>query len=204
MITIIDYGMGNLASVQNMFKRIGAPCEITGDLDRINKAQKILLPGVGAFDAAVQRIDATGLRSLLSQKAEVEKVPVLGICLGMQLLTKSSEEGKLNGLGWIPAKTIKFSSDAGSNLKVPHMGWNEIHVVNQYPLINDLPPEPRFYFVHSYHVKAEDDRYVIARTHYGHDFDSMITNGDNIFGAQFHPEKSHKFGMKLFENFARI
>ncbi|HEY1032736.1 MAG TPA: imidazole glycerol phosphate synthase subunit HisH [Flavipsychrobacter sp.] len=204
MITIIDYGMGNLASVQNMFKRIGAPCEITGDLDRINKAQKILLPGVGAFDAAVQRIDATGLRSLLSQKAEVEKVPVLGICLGMQLLTKSSEEGKLNGLGWIPAKTIKFSFDAGSNLKVPHMGWNEIHVVNQYPLINDLPPEPRFYFVHSYHVKAEDDRYVIARTHYGHDFDSMITNGDNIFGAQFHPEKSHKFGMKLFENFARI
>lgn len=204
MITIIDYGMGNLASVQNMFKRIGAPCEITGDLDRINKAQKLLLPGVGAFDAAVQRIDATGLRSLLSQKAEVEKVPVLGICLGMQLLTKSSEEGKLSGLGWIPAKTIKFSFDAGSNLKVPHMGWNEIHVVNQYPLINDLPPEPRFYFVHSYHVKAEDDRYVIARTHYGHDFDSMITNGDNIFGAQFHPEKSHKFGMKLFENFARI
>lgn len=204
MITIIDYGMGNLASVQNMFKRIGAPCEITGDLDRINKAQKILLPGVGAFDAAVQRIDATGLRSLLSQKAEVEKVPVLGICLGMQLLTKSSEEGKLSGLGWIPAKTIKFSFDAGSNLKVPHMGWNEIHVVNQYPLINDLPPEPRFYFVHSYHVKTEDDRYVIARTHYGHDFDSMITNGDNIFGAQFHPEKSHKFGMKLFENFARI
>ncbi len=204
MITIIDYGMGNLASVQNMFKRIGAPCEITGDLDKINKAQKILLPGVGAFDAAVQRIDATGLRSLLSQKAEVEKVPVLGICLGMQLLTKSSEEGKLSGLGWIPAKTIKFSFDAGSNLKVPHMGWNEIHVVNQYPLINDLPPEPRFYFVHSYHVKAEDDKYVIARTHYGHDFDSMITNGDNIFGAQFHPEKSHKFGMKLFENFARI
>jgi glutamine amidotransferase len=204
MITIIDYGMGNLASVQNMFKRVGVPCEITGDLDKINKAQKILLPGVGAFDAAVQRIDATGLRSLLSQKAEVEKVPVLGICLGMQLLTKSSEEGKLSGLGWIPAKTIKFSFDAGSNLKVPHMGWNEIHVVNQYPLINDLPPEPRFYFVHSYHVKAEDDKYVIARTHYGHDFDSMITNGDNIFGAQFHPEKSHKFGMKLFENFARI
>lgn len=204
MITIIDYGMGNLASVQNMFKRVGVPCEITGDLDKINKAQKILLPGVGAFDAAVQRIDATGLRSLLSQKAEVEKVPVLGICLGMQLLTKSSEEGKLSGLGWIPAKTIKFSFDAGSNLKVPHMGWNEIHVVNQYPLINDLPPEPRFYFVHSYHVKAEDNKYVIARTHYGHDFDSMITNGDNIFGAQFHPEKSHKFGMKLFENFARI
>jgi glutamine amidotransferase len=204
MITIIDYGMGNLASVQNMFKRVGVPCEITGDLDKINKAQKILLPGVGAFDAAVQRIDATGLRSLLSQKAEVEKVPVLGICLGMQLLTKSSEEGKLSGLGWIPAKTIKFSFDAGSNLKVPHMGWNEIHVVNQYPLINDLPPEPRFYFVHSYHVKAEDDKYVIARTHYGHDFDSMITNSDNIFGAQFHPEKSHKFGMKLFENFARI
>jgi len=204
MITIVDYGMGNLASVQNMFKRIGAACEITGDLDKISKAQKILLPGVGAFDAAISRIDSIGLRSVLSQKALQEKVPVLGICLGLQLLTDSSEEGQLQGLGWIPAKVLKFRFEAGSKLKVPHMGWNEIHIVHPNKLVENLPEEPRFYFVHSYYAKAEDDKYVIARTNYGHDFDSIITNGDNIFGAQFHPEKSHKFGMKVLENFASL
>ena len=204
MITIVDYGMGNLASVQNMFKRIGAACEITGDLDKISKAQKILLPGVGAFDAAAERIDATGLREVLSKKALEDKVPVLGICLGLQLLTYSSEEGKLPGLGWIPAKVLRFQFESGSKLKVPHMGWDEIHVVNQHSLISDLPPEPRFYFVHSYYAKAEQDKYVLAKTTYGVEFDSVITNGDNVFGAQFHPEKSHKFGMRIFANFARL
>lgn len=204
MITIVNYGMGNLLSVQNMLKRIGAACEITGDLEQIGKAKKILLPGVGAFDAAVERIDSVGLRDILNKKALEEKVPVLGICLGLQLLTKSSEEGKLPGLGWIPAKTIKFTFQQPSNLKVPHMGWNEIHITNKHPLLSDLPSEPRFYFVHSFHAKAEDDKYVLARTHYGYDFDSVITNGDNIFGAQFHPEKSHKFGMKVLDNFAKM
>lgn len=204
MITIVNYGMGNLLSVQNMLKRIGAACEITGDLEQISKAKKILLPGVGAFDAAVERIDGVGLREVLNKKALEEKVPVLGICLGLQLLTKSSEEGKLPGLGWIPAKTIKFNFSQPSNLKVPHMGWNEIHVVNQNVLLSYLPPEPRFYFVHSFHAKAEDEKYVLARTNYGYDFDSVITNGDNIFGAQFHPEKSHKFGMKVLDNFAKM
>ncbi len=204
MITIVNYGMGNLASVQNMLKRIGAACEITGDLERIANAKKILLPGVGAFDAAVQQIDKAGMREVLNKKALEDKVPVLGICLGMQLLTQSSEEGVLKGLGWIPAKTVKFNFPQPTDLKVPHMGWNEISVVNHCALVDDLPPEPRFYFVHSYHAKAEDDKYVIARTHYGYDFDSMLTNGDNIMGAQFHPEKSHKFGMKLLTNFAKI
>jgi glutamine amidotransferase len=196
--------MGNLLSVQNMLKRIGAVCEITGDLEQISKAKKILLPGVGAFDAAVERIDSVGLREVLNKKALEEKVPVLGICLGLQLLTNSSEEGKLPGLGWIPAKTVKFNFQQPSNLKIPHMGWNEIHIMNQHALLCDLPAEPRFYFVHSFHAKAEDDKYVLARTHYGYDFDSVITNGDNIFGAQFHPEKSHKFGMKVLDNFAKM
>jgi len=204
MITIVNYGMGNLLSVQNMLKRIGAVCEITGDLEQISKAKKILLPGVGAFDAAVERIDSVGLREVLNKKALEEKVPVLGICLGLQLLTNSSEEGKLPGLGWIPAKTVKFNFQQPSNLKIPHMGWNEIHIMNQHALLCDLPAEPRFYFVHSFHAKAEDDKYVLARTHYGYDFDSVITNGDNIFGAQFHPEKSHKFGMKVLDNFAKM
>lgn len=203
MITIVDYGMGNLGSVHNMFKYIGVRSQISGDVDIISKAEKILLPGVGAFDAAMKRLGEVGLLEVLNQKALQDKVPVLGICLGMQMLTRSSEEGKLEGLGWIPAKTVKFKFE-DRKLKVPHMGWNLVHKVNASPLIEELPEEPRFYFVHSYHVVADDDKYVLMRTNYGYEFDSVITNGDNIFGAQFHPEKSHKFGMKLFKNFAAL
>lgn len=203
MITIVDYGMGNLGSVHNMFKYIGVQSQISGDVDVISKAEKILLPGVGAFDAAMKRLREVGLLEVLNQKALQDKVPVLGICLGMQMLTRSSEEGKLEGLGWIPAKTLKFKFE-DRKLKVPHMGWNLVHQVNASPLIEELPEEPRFYFVHSYHVVADDDKYVLMRTNYGYEFDSVITNGDNIFGAQFHPEKSHKFGMKLFKNFAAL
>jgi glutamine amidotransferase len=203
MITIIDYGMGNLGSISNMFKRIGVASEITGDKEKIAAAKKILLPGVGAFDAAMQRINDSGFRELLDQKALFEKVPLLGICLGMQLLTHSSEEGKLPGLGWIAAKTIRFSFAEGSQLKVPHMGWNSVYEKNPGPLTHDLPADPRFYFVHSYYVMAEDEKNVVATTTHGLEFHSIIQK-ENIFGAQFHPEKSHKFGMKLLENFARL
>lgn len=203
MITIIDYGMGNLGSISNMFKRIGVPCEITGDKEKISAAQKILLPGVGAFDAAMQRINDEGFREVLDKKALHDKVPVLGICLGMQLLTNSSEEGVLPGLGWIPGKTTKFAFEKGSQLKVPHMGWNQVLEKNSSRLTHDLPPEPRFYFVHSYYVKTEDRKDVLTTTVHGIEFDSIIQKG-NIYGAQFHPEKSHKFGMKLLENFARL
>lgn len=202
-VTIIDYGMGNLGSIRNMFKRIGAESEITGDHEKISAAEKILLPGVGAFDAAMERINQNGLLDLLNRKALVEKVPTLGICLGMQLLTNSSEEGKLPGLGWIPAKTVKFVFEAGSKLKVPHMGWNLVEVKNKSALIEELPEETRFYFVHSYYVKVEDERHVLTTTTHGIQFHSIIQK-ENIFGAQFHPEKSHKYGMKLLENFARI
>ncbi len=203
MICIVDYGMGNLGSVHNMFKYIGVESQISGDVDVISKADKILLPGVGAFDAAMKRLKEAELVEVLNCKAQEERVPVLGICLGMQMLTNSSEEGKLEGLGWVPAQTVKFKFE-DRKLKVPHMGWNLVNTVQEHRLISDLPEEPRFYFVHSYHVKAEDDKYVLMRTNYGYDFDSVITNGDNIFGAQFHPEKSHKFGMKLFKNFAAL
>lgn len=203
MITIVDYGMGNLGSVQNMFKRIGVQSQITADLDIIAKAQKILLPGVGAFDAAMRRINDGGFQEVLNTKVLGEQVPILGICLGMQLLTNSSEEGALAGLGWIPAKTIKFSFDKTQNLKVPHMGWNQVHEVRSSPLTQDLPNEPRFYFVHSYHVQAIHPEHILMTTHFGFDFHSIIQK-DNVFGAQFHPEKSHKFGMKLLENFAKI
>ena len=203
MITIIDYGMGNLGSISNMFKRIGVESEVTGDKEKIASAKKILLPGVGAFDAAMERINEGGYREILDRKALQEKVPVFGICLGMQLLTNSSEEGKLPGLGWIPAKTTKFTFENDSKLKVPHMGWNRVYEKNQSLLIRDLPPEPRFYFVHSYYVLAENENHILTTTTHGVEFNSIIQK-ENIYGAQFHPEKSHKFGMKLLENFARL
>lgn len=203
MITIIDYGMGNLGSISNMFKRIGVESEVTSDKEKIAAAKKILLPGVGAFDAAMERINEGGFREILDRKALLEKVPVFGICLGMQLLTNSSEEGKIPGLGWIPAKTTRFAFSHDTKLKVPHMGWNRVNEKNPSLLIKDLPPEPRFYFVHSYYVMAEDEKHVLTTTTHGVEFNSIIQK-ENIFGAQFHPEKSHKFGMKLLENFARI
>ncbi|RPD51021.1 imidazole glycerol phosphate synthase subunit HisH [Paracnuella aquatica] len=202
MITIIDYGMGNLGSIQNMFKRIKVASEVTSDLKKISQAKKILLPGVGAFDAAMERIENAGFLPVLNQKALEEKIPILGICLGMQLLTNSSEEGVRRGLGWINAKTIRFKlSDA--RLKVPHMGWNLVHTQNLSPLIDNLPEDPRFYFVHSYHVQCMDPFNVLTTTHYGISFHSVIQQ-NNIYGAQFHPEKSHKFGMKLLQNFAQL
>lgn len=203
MITIINYGMGNLGSVQNMFKRIGVESRITGDPIDIERAEKLLLPGVGAFDAAMEKIDESGLRDVLDKKVLTDKVPTLGICLGMQLLTKSSAEGNLAGLGWLPAKTHKFSFEPGSKLKIPHMGWNRVFVKKESPLIKDLPEEPRFYFVHSYYIVCENEEDVLTTTPYGTDFHSIVQRG-NVYGAQFHPEKSHKYGMKLLENFARI
>lgn len=201
MITIVNYGLGNLGSVHNMMKKIGVPSQVTDDLDVIARAEKILLPGVGAFDHAMERLaPGTELRKVLDEKATVEKVPTLGICLGMQLLTKGSEEGQLPGLGWIPAYTHRFPA---SELKVPHMGWNLVKTYTPSPLTENFDPEFRFYFVHSYFVKADDDRHAILRTEYGVSFDSAVQK-DNIFGAQFHPEKSHRFGMQLFKNFAKL
>lgn len=203
MITIVNYGMGNLGSVQNMFKRIGVSTEITGDVNKIEKAQKLLLPGVGAFGAAMQKIEESGLKNILDKRVLEDKIPVLGICLGMQLLTRSSEEASVVGLGWIEGQTLKFNFPADSSLKVPHMGWNLVHHLKVSKLTENFSEEPRFYFVHSYYVKADNLEDVLTTTHHGIDFHSIIQH-ENIYGAQFHPEKSHKFGMRLLENFARI
>ncbi len=201
MITVVDYGMGNLGSIRNMFKRIGVESEITSDLAVIANAKKILLPGVGKFDAAMKRINSGGLRRILDQKALEEKIPILGICLGMQILTMSSEEGNVDGLGWIDAITKRIPSTG--DLKVPHMGWNVVAPTSESCLTNDLPEESRFYFVHSFCVHVERQEDSILKTVYGIEFDSAIRKG-NIYGAQFHPEKSHKFGMQLLRNFASI
>ena len=201
MITIVDYGMGNLGSVLNMFKKNGTPAKISADPDEIRHATKLLLPGVGAFDTAMQRINHLGLRELLDHKALIEKVPVLGICLGMQLLTESSEEGDLPGLGWIKGRALNFKGRIPASLKIPHMGWNVAEIQTPCQLTTGYEGEIRFYFVHSYFVTAPES--TMMKTTYGIQFDSGVVK-ENIFGAQFHPEKSHKFGMQLFKNFASI
>lgn len=202
MITIVDYGMGNLGSVFNMFKKIGVSSKITSDIEEIKSATKLLLPGVGSFDKAMQRINDTKFKEALDYKVLIERTPILGICLGMQLLTNSSEEGHEKGLGYINAHTKKFSFQ-DKKMKVPHMGWNIATKSNSCKLTEDFINESRFYFVHSYYVKVVDQENSILKTNYGLEFDSAIHN-KNIYGAQFHPEKSHKFGMKLLENFSKI
>jgi len=205
LITIIDYEMGNIGSIANMFKYLGIDSSIESDPDKIKNASKIVLPGVGSFDTAIKKIEEKNLLEVLNEKALKEQVPILGICLGMQLLTKSSQEGVLDGLGWIPAKTISFKNRVESSLKVPHMGWNIVKQIQDSELTEGFETfeESKFYFVHSYFVQVEEEKNSLLKTVYGVEFDSAIVK-DNIFGVQFHPEKSHKFGMKLFENFARI
>jgi len=201
MITIVDYGMGNLGSIYNMFKKIDVESVITNDLDTIKKASKLLLPGVGAFDAAMMRINSSDLRNILDFKVLQEHVPILGICLGMQLLTCSSEEGEVPGLGWIPAAAKRFPLNPG--LRVPHMGWNMVTSTRESPLTKELSDQARFYFVHTYYIEVEKEENSILRATHGIKFDAAIQH-NNIYGVQFHPEKSHKFGMQLLANFARL
>ena len=201
MITIVDYGMGNLGSIRNMLKKVGAECEITGDPTRVEAATKLILPGVGAFDAGMSRLREAGLVPVLDELVLERKVPVLGICLGMQLMTQGSEEGVLPGLGWVPAQTVRFAPPSDAGLKVPHMGWNVVHACKPSGLIAGAEAEERFYFVHSFHVRCRDREDVLLRANYGGDLDAAFEVG-NIMGVQFHPEKSHKFGLRLLRNFA--
>ena len=202
MIVIVDYGVGNLGSIKNMFKKAGFKAEPSSDPAVIRDAEKLILPGVGAFDAAMKKFRETGLVPVVGELVLEKKVPVLGLCVGLQLMTLGSEEGTEAGLGWFDAETIRFKFDAErANLKIPHMGWNEIHVRRQHPLVDGLPADSRFYFVNSYHVVAKDETAVLAETEYGVTIHSILGKG-NIVGAQFHPEKSHKFGLQLLKNFA--
>lgn len=205
MITIIDYGMGNVGSIQNMIKKIGGEARITSDLEEIKLAEKLILPGVGAFDNGMINLKEKGLIELLNQKVLVEKTPILGICLGMQLMTKSSEEGKLSGLSWIDAETIKFSFD-DKKLRIPHMGWNEIQIKKFNTIFKTFDnsfDEVDFYFVHSYYVKCNNIEDEVAKCNYGIEFCCSFQR-ENIYATQFHPEKSHKFGMKLLKNFVEL
>jgi glutamine amidotransferase len=203
MIAIIDYGMGNLGSVYNMLKKIGVKAIITNKTNEIAKADKLILPGVGSFDAAMKKIHEYGLYQLLNDLVLKNGIPILGICLGMQLLTERSDEGELAGFGWIKGKAYHFKGKIDSSIKVPHMGWNNIKLHNSNPLSYGFTDDARFYFVHSYFVLVENPINSIMKCNYGLNFDAAI-NSDNIYGAQFHPEKSHKFGMQFLGNFAEL
>ena len=204
MIVIVDYGLGNLGSIKNMLKKAGFPSVISNDSSDIEKADKIILPGVGAFDTGMRCLQEKGLVDLLNHKAMVQKVPVLGLCLGAQLIASRSEEGVLPGLNWVQADSVRFHFPEGlPQLKVPHMGWNVLQIVQNHPYLNGLPADQRFYFVHSFHFVCPDPGTIIANTTYGYTFPSIIGQG-NVVGMQFHPEKSHKFGLQVLSNFARI
>ena len=202
MISIIDYGMGNIGSLINMFMQVGEEVAVISNKDDVLKANKLVLPGVGSFKAAMQKInEIPGLRDALDVKALKHQIPILGVCLGMQLLTESSQEGPADGLGWIPGTTKKFEKIG--EIKIPHMGWNEVKVVQKNAFIESINDESKFYFVHSYYVDVHDNQNSLLTTDHGLRFDSAIIR-ENILGVQFHPEKSHKYGMKLLESFAKL
>lgn len=202
MITIIDYGIGNIGSIINILNYIGVKSKATSDPDDIYKSTKLILPGVGAFDAAMQKINnIDGLKESLTLKVIKEKVPLMGICLGMQLITNSSEEGDLPGFGWIDANVKKFP--VSKKMKVPHMGWNNVKIISHNKITKNLSDKEKYYFVHSYYVSVKDQKYSLMKTIYGLEFDSGIFF-ENIYGFQFHPEKSNKYGMKLLKNFSEI
>jgi glutamine amidotransferase len=198
-VVIIDYGMGNLGSIANMLKFVDADSIITSDHAVIDSAEKIILPGVGHFGRAMDNINKLNLLPLLRKKALDDKIPFLGICLGMQLMCNRSEEGNQDGLGLVNANVLGFKLD--KSYKVPHMGWNKIAPARDLAILKNLDHNSRFYFVHSYFVESLDANNVLTYTNYGERFVSGITNSENIFGVQFHPEKSHKFGVTLFKNF---
>jgi glutamine amidotransferase len=202
MLTIIDYKAGNVRSIQNMLKKIGIKSLISDKTEDIAQAEKLILPGVGHFDYGMEQLEKSGLIEILNKKVLTDKTPILGICLGVQLMTKSSDEGTKAGLGWFDAFTVKFdSSKLPENCKIPHMGWNEITYNQNCKLFQNLHEvPPRFYFVHSYHLKANNENDILATANYGYEF-TVALKKDNIIGLQFHPEKSHKFGMQVLKNF---
>jgi len=203
MIGIVDYNMGNLASVINAFQSVGADAIVESDPDRLGDYDILILPGVGAFGDAMEHLKSNGMDSAIREYASLDR-PLLGICLGMQLLFESSEEfGESKGLGLIEGKVVAFDeSQFDHKLKVPHMGWNELFVQKDTPIFKGLDKDFYLYFVHSFHAKC-DEKYAIGKSHYGYEFTSAVEKG-NIYGIQPHPEKSHKNGLKIIENFVNL
>ena len=206
-ISIIDYGVGNIGSVVNMLKHIGVPAEVISQASDIEKAEKLILPGVGKWDAGVRSLHNAGVLEALEARVKVDKIPVLGICLGMQLLLDSSEEGTLPGLGWISGSVRAFNfsylDSPSRTLAVPHMGWNAVTATQKSRLTESFDEKSKFYFVHSYYADVTNSADILVQSQYGHAFTSGVQK-ENIYGFQFHPEKSHKHGMNVMKSFAEI
>lgn len=204
MIKIVDYGVGNIQAFITMFKRLGIPAERARTEAELSGATRLILPGVGAFDHAMRLLNESGMRPQLDCLVLGEKVPVLGVCVGMQMLGGGSDEGALPGLNWVPGRVKAFASTPqAAHLPMPHMGWNDLQVRSGAKLFSGFEPQPRFYFLHSYYFGCEDKAHVVATASYGLDFDCVVSNG-HIHGVQCHPEKSHHFGAKLLKNFAEL
>ncbi len=204
MIAIIDYGLGNVLAFANLYHRFGIPARIAKTAADLEGATRLILPGVGAFDHAMERLDASGMRDCATAMVREQGVPVLGICVGMQILADSSDEGVQPGLGWIPGQVHKLDVSAlKQKTQLPHMGWNDVEPVRPSPLFAGLEQDARFYFLHSYHFHCTRREDVLAETDYGIRFSCAVNTG-SVYGVQFHPEKSHHFGAQLLKNFAEM
>lgn len=201
-IAVVKYGVANLGSIMNMLRRIGASARIVAEPDEVLSAERLILPGVGAFDAGMKALRNRGLVEPIRRRVS-EGVPLLGVCLGMQMLGHSSAEGPGEGLGLLDAHSVRFSFPTTDRLRVPHMGWGRLTSRQTSPLFAGMSEDARFYFVHSYHVVCRDQGDILAGCVYGIEFTAMVKRG-NVYGAQFHPEKSHKYGMELLKNFATL
>ena len=202
MISVIDYGMGNCGSVVNMIRKIGGEARIVSTYEDVLTSKKLVLPGVGSFDAGMQSLDTSRISQAIKSALDKPDVKLLGICLGMQLLLETSQEGIRPGLGLVKGHVKKFVL-ADKKMKIPHMGWNVVKAIGDAPLLDSSCEELRFYFVHSYYVDCDEKSDIAGVTSYGHDFVSALQKG-NIFGLQFHPEKSHQFGMEVFRRYLNI
>lgn len=204
MIHIVSYGLGNVQAFANVYKRLGIEARLVSTAAELDDAKGIILPGVGAFDHAATLLAHSGMKSKLTELVVDHNVPVLGICVGMQLLADGSDEGQLPGLGWAPGQVRAFASHpAASGLPQPHMGWNDVRASASNPLLRELETDARFYFLHSYYFATSAGTETLATTHYGFDF-SCVVNAANVYGVQCHPEKSHHWGTQLLKNFAEL
>jgi glutamine amidotransferase len=204
MLTIIDYGLGNISAFKNVYERLNIPVKIAQYPKEVESATKLIIPGVGSFDYAMSQLNKSGMRDILDKRVLEDKIPVIGICVGMQILANSSEEGKEPGLGWINGRVRKFNpSLIPYKSQLPHMGWNTISPKDGENLFKGVENQSRFYFLHSYFVDCESDSNVICKTHYGISFASAVNKG-NVYGIQFHPEKSHNNGIRLLNNFEQL
>lgn len=202
-VVIVDYGMGNLHSVKKKLDRIGVQAQLTSDPDQLLRADKLILPGVGHFGKAMEHLETLGLAPALNEAVVARKTPILGICLGMQLFARRSQEGGAEGLGWLDADVVRFDMDDTRRLKVPHTGWNGVRVARSSPLLDGLTDQTEFYFVHAYHMVCRDSGDVLCDTDYGYPFTSVVQR-ENLYGVQFHPEKSHDVGELLLRNFLQL